>query len=56
MKGIGIISTAALLLLLGIAAPGYAEQEKQGEKQAEPAKQAKPQPQQHAQQPKQAKP
>jgi hypothetical protein len=62
MKGIGIISTAALLLLLGIAASGYAEQEKQGEKQrepekqAEPAKQAKPEQQQHAQQPKQAKP
>ena len=50
MKGIGIISTAALVLLLGIAAPGYAEQEKQGEKQA------KPEAQQRAQQPKQAKP
>jgi glucan-binding YG repeat protein len=64
VKGIGIISTAALVLLLGIAAPGYAEQEKQGEKQAKPeaqqhaqqSKQAKPEAQQHAQQSKQAKP
>jgi glucan-binding YG repeat protein len=51
MKAIGIISTAALFLLLGLAAPGYAGQEKQGE----PEKQAKPE-QQHAQQQKQAKP
>jgi len=61
MKGIGIISTAALFLLLGIAAPGYAEQEKQGEKQREPEKQAQPErqakpEQQHAQQQKQAEP
>ena len=70
MKAIGIISTAALSLLLGLAAPGYAGQEKQGEpekqakpeqqhaqqqKQTQPAKQAKPE-QQHAQQQKQAQP
>ena len=66
MKVIGITSAAILSLLLGIAASGYAEQEKQGEKQSEPAKQAAPAKQakpeqakpeqQHAQQQKQAKP
>ena len=61
MKAIGRTSTAILCLILGIAASGFAQHEKQGEKQrepekqAEPAKQAKPE-QQHAQQTKQAAP
>jgi hypothetical protein len=48
MKPIGMISSTALFLLLGIAAPGDARQEKQEEK-AQPAKQerqAKPEKQQ----------
>ena len=55
MKATGIISTAALSLLLGIAAPAYAQHEQQGEKQDHPQQQqskpeqAKPE-QQHAQQ------
>ena len=55
MKSIGIISTAALSLLLAIAAPAYAQHEQQAEKQDHPKQQetkheqAKPQ-QQHAQQ------
>jgi len=50
MKIIGIISTAALSLLLGIAAPAYAQHEQQGEKQDHPAQQQKDaQAQQHAQ-------
>ena len=61
MKVIGITSTAILCLLLGIAAPGYAQHEQQGEKQREPEKQAQPErqakpEQQHAQQQKQAEP
>jgi len=35
MKTIGIISTAALSLLLGVAAPGYAQQDQQDQKQEE---------------------
>jgi hypothetical protein len=54
MKVIRITSTAFLSLLLGIAAPTYAQHEQQGEKQDHPqqqqSKQAKPE-QQHAQQP-----
>jgi hypothetical protein len=60
MKQIGVIGTAALLLLLGITAPARARQEKQDEKakpakqerQAKPEKQhqAKPPQQQHQQQ------
>ena len=42
MKVIGIASTAILSLLLAIAAPAYAQQEQQGEKQREPEKQAQP--------------
>src|ERR1017187_3061161 len=55
MKATGIISLAALSLLLGIAAPAYAQHEQQGEKQDHPQQQqskpeqAKPE-QQHAQQ------
>src|SRR5712692_2354853 len=55
MKVIGITSTAILSLLLGIAAPAYAQQEQHGEKQDHPEQQqskheqAKPK-QQHAQQ------
>jgi hypothetical protein len=41
MKAIGITSTAILSLLLGIAAPAYA-QDQQGEKQREPEKQSQP--------------
>jgi hypothetical protein len=41
MKAIGITSTAILLVLLGIAAPAYA-QDQQGEKQREPEKQSHP--------------
>ncbi|MFZ3262412.1 MAG: hypothetical protein WA172_00290 [Terriglobales bacterium] len=54
MKMIGITSTAILSLLLGIAAPAYAQHEQQEEKQDHPAQQqskseqAKPEPQ-HAQ-------
>jgi hypothetical protein len=36
MKVIGITSTAILSLLLGIAAPAYAQREQRGEKQARP--------------------
>ena len=59
MKIIGITSTALLSLLLGIAAPAYAQQERQGEKQDHPQQQqskqqqAKPE-QQHAQQQRQS--
>jgi len=42
MKVIGITSAAVLLLLLSIAAPAYAQQDQQGEKQREPEKQAQP--------------
>ena len=55
MKVIRITSTAILSLLLGIAAPAYAQHEQQGEKQDHPQQeqskqeQAKPE-QQHAQQ------
>jgi hypothetical protein len=54
MKVIGITSTAILSLLLGIAAPAYAQHEEQGEKQDHAKQeggheQAKPE-QQHAQQ------
>jgi len=54
MKILGITSTAILSLLLGIAAPAYAQHEQQGEKQDQPQQQskheqAKPE-QQHAQQ------
>ena len=55
MKVIGITSTAILSLLLGIAAPAYAQQEQHGEKQDHPEQQqskheqAKPK-QQHARQ------
>jgi flagellar motor protein MotB len=55
MKVIGITSTAILYLLLGIAAPAYAQQEQHGEKQDHPKQQqskheqAKPE-QQHARQ------
>jgi hypothetical protein len=55
MKQIGIIGMTALLLLLGIAAPADARQEKQDEK-AKPAKQeqqAKPEKQQQAKPPQQ---
>jgi hypothetical protein len=65
MKPVGIISTTALFLLLGITAPAVAQQEKQDEKakpakqeqQAKPEKQqqAKPTQQQHQQQPQQAR-
>jgi hypothetical protein len=41
MKAIGITSTAILSLLLGIAAPAYA-QDQQGEKQREPEKESQP--------------
>jgi hypothetical protein len=41
MRTIGITSTAILSLLLGIAAPAYA-QDQQGEKQREPEKQSQP--------------
>lgn len=55
MKVIGIASTAMLYLLLGIAAPAYAQHEQQGGKQGHPKQQqskheqAKPEPK-HAQQ------
>ena len=55
MKRIGLISTAALSLLLATTAPAYAQQEQQGAKQDHPQQQqskheqAKPE-QQHAQQ------
>jgi hypothetical protein len=55
MKVIGITSTAILCLLLGIAAPAYAQHEQQGEKQdhgeqqQSKHEQGKPE-QQHAQQ------
>jgi len=54
MKIIGITSTAILSLLLGIAAPAYAQHDEQGEKQDHPQQQGaheqgKPE-QQHAQQ------
>jgi hypothetical protein len=55
MKAIRFTSTAILSLLLGIAAPGYAQQEQRGDKQDHPdqqqsrQEQAKPE-QQHAQQ------
>src|SRR5260370_14624252 len=55
MKLVGAISTAVLSLLLGLAAPAYAQQEQRGEKQNHPdqqqskQEQAKPE-QQHAQQ------
>src|SRR5713226_7651691 len=39
MKVIGITSTAILSLLLGIAAPAYAQQEQHGEKQDHPEQQ-----------------
>lgn len=55
MKPIGVINTAALVLLLGIAAPALAGQEKPEEK-AKPAQheqQAKPEKQQEAKAPKQ---
>jgi hypothetical protein len=65
IKQIGVISTTALLLLLGITAPADARQEKQDEKakpakqehQARPEKQqrVKPPQQQHQQQQQQAK-
>jgi hypothetical protein len=42
MKITGIVSTAILSLLIGIAAPAYAQEEQQGEKQRDPAKQAQP--------------
>ena len=42
MKAIGRTSTAILCLILGIAASGFAQHEKQGEKQREPEKQAEP--------------
>jgi hypothetical protein len=54
MKLVGIVSTATLSLLLGIAAPVYAQQEQQDEKKGHPEqqqdehKQSKPNPQ-HAQ-------
>ena len=59
MKLIGITSTAVLSLLLGIAAPAYAQQDQQGAKQDHPQQQhAQPQRQQqqsqHAQQQKPA--
>ena len=57
MKLIGITSTAVLSLLLGIAAPAYAQQDQQGAKQDHPQQQhAQPQQQQpqHAQQQKPA--
>ena len=59
MKAIGITGTAVLSLLLGIAAPAYAQQEQQGAKQDHPQQQhAQPQRQQqqpqHAQQQKPA--
>src|SRR6266849_4070181 len=65
MKVIGITSTAVLSLLLGIAAPAYAQQDQQGAKQDHPQQQqskheqAKPeqqhaQPQRHAKQQQQA--
>ena len=56
MKIIGFTSTAILSLLLGIAAPAYAQHEQQGEKQDHPQQQeskhgqAKPQQQQAQQQ------
>jgi hypothetical protein len=58
MKLIGTTSTAALFLLLGIAAPAYARQDKpeKQEEKAKPAKQeqqAKPEKQQQARAPKQ---
>ena len=55
MNALQVISTAILSLLLGIAAPAYAQHEQQGEKQDHPQQQqskhaqAKPEPQ-HAQQ------
>jgi len=54
MKPMGMINVAALFLLLGMAAPALAGQEKPGEK-AKPAQQqqAKPERQQQAQAPKQ---
>jgi hypothetical protein len=59
MKAIGITSTAILSLVLGIAAPAYAQQGQQGEKQDHPeqqqSKHEQPKPeQQHAQQPQHA--
>jgi hypothetical protein len=39
LKVIGITSTAVLSLLLGIAAPAYAQREQRGEKQAGPEQQ-----------------
>ena len=56
MKSIGIMSTAALFLVLGISAPAMARQEKQQQEKAKPAKQeqqARPENQQQAQAPKQ---
>jgi hypothetical protein len=57
MKPIGVVNAAALLLLLGIAAPAYGGQEKQEEK-SRPAQQqeAKPEKRQEAQAPKQQPP
>ena len=58
MKPIRLISTGALLFLLGTVAPTYAQQE-QHEQEAKPEKQqqqAKPEQQQRAQQQQQAKP
>lgn len=55
MKTIGVVSTTALFLLLGITAPADARQEKQEEKAQPPRQeqQAKPERQQQAQAPKQ---
>ena len=56
MKSIGVMSTAALFLALGISAPAMARQEKQQQEKAKPAKQeqqARPENQQQAQAPKQ---
>src|ERR1700674_2903101 len=52
MKVIGITSTAVLSLLLGIAAPAYAQQDQQGAKQDHPQQQhSQPQHQQQQQKP-----
>ena len=51
MKSVGIISAAALSLLLGIAAPAYAQHDQQGEKQDHPKQQqSKPEQAKHEQQ------
>jgi len=63
MKRVGIVSTAALSLLLGIAIPAYAQEDKhdqQGDKKDQPAKAAEekrgPEAQQHDKRGQEAKP